>query len=83
MLEQYYDGELTAYTRSWALALEASGIRDSVQAVGMEEQLLQALPPGSLAAAIGEELVLDSAARIRDLNTEANAYFRQRAFRER
>ncbi len=81
--EQHWNGTEADYARSWGLALEVSGVRDSIQAVNMEEQELRSVHPHSLAAAIGQELILDSAARIRDLNTEANAFFRRKAFRDR
>ena len=80
MQETYRAAQRANYAREWGLALEVHGVQTSIRAIEMEEQELMRTHPQSLGAEIGEQLVLDSAARIRDMNTEAQESFRRKAF---
>ena len=82
MNRAYFAGIELDYKRRWALALEVQGVNDSIQAVQLEETLLQGLPPQSVTAVIGEELVFESIGRIKEINNDASDDFRKHVFRK-
>jgi len=56
--------------------LEYHGFKSSLQGISAEEQELLATDGNSLAGVVGEQMFVDSAERMRQLNTDVQEHFR-------
>jgi hypothetical protein len=74
----YYAARQAAYVQESVLALEYYGFVTSVRTIEAEQQELSATDPNSLAGQIAEEMLLDSAERIRLASTDIQTDFRRK-----
>jgi hypothetical protein len=74
----YYAARQAAYVQESVLALEYYGFVTSVRTIEAEQQELSATDPNSLAGQIAEEMLLDSAERIRLASTDIQSDFRRK-----
>ena len=74
----YYAARQAAYVQESVLALEYYGFVTSVRTIEAEQQELSTTDPNSLAGQIAEEMLLDSAERIRLASTDIQSDFRRK-----
>lgn len=74
----YYAARQAAYTQESALALEYYGFATAMRTIAAEEQELLTTDPDSLTGQIAEQMLLDSAERIRITSTEIQTNFRRK-----
>jgi hypothetical protein len=73
----YWETRRLGYTIDAATALEHHGFRRGISAIASEEELLGNAEPDSLTAALGSDLIVDSAERIRGTITAVQTHFRR------
>jgi hypothetical protein len=74
----YYAGRQAAYTQESVMALEYYGFTTAMRTIAAEEQELLTTDPNSLTGQIAEQMLLDSAERIRVASTEIQEDFRHK-----
>ena len=74
----YYATRQAAYVQESALALEYYGVVTAIRTIAAEEQEILATDPNSLTAQIAEQMLFDSAERIRTATTDIQADFRRK-----
>jgi hypothetical protein len=74
----YYAARQAAYTQESALALEYYGFATAMRTIAAEEQELLTTDPNSLTGQIAEQMLLDSAERIRIASTDIQTDFRRK-----
>lgn len=75
----YYAARQSAYTQESVMALEYYGFITAMRTIAAEEQELLTTDPHSLTGQIAEQMVLDSAERIRVASTDIQESFRHKA----
>lgn len=74
----YHAARQAAYTQEWVMALEYYGFNTAVRTVAAEERELLETNPNSLTGQIAEQMLLDSADRIRTASTDIQEDFRRK-----
>ncbi len=74
----YYVARQAAYTLESVMALEYYSVTIATQTIAAEEQELLMTDPNSLTGEIAEQMLLDSAERIRLASTEIQENFRRK-----
>jgi hypothetical protein len=74
----YYAARQAAYVQESVLALEYYGFVTSVRTIEAEQQELSTTDPNTLAGQIAEEMLMDSAERIRIASTDIQTDFRRK-----
>jgi hypothetical protein len=75
----YYAARQAAYTQEAVMSLEYFGFTTAVQTIAAEERELLTTDPKSLTGQIAEQMLLDSAERIRMASTEIQEDFRRKS----
>lgn len=76
----YYAARQASYTQESVMALEYYGFTTAMRTIAAEEQELLMTDPNSLTGQIAEQMLLDSAERIRVASTDIQQDFRHKAF---
>ncbi|MGZ3616273.1 MAG: hypothetical protein ACXWOL_05290 [Ktedonobacteraceae bacterium] len=74
----YHAARQAGYTQEWVLALEYFGFATAMRTVAAEERELLETDPNSLTGQIAEQMLLDSADRIRIASTDIQEDFRRK-----
>jgi hypothetical protein len=75
----YYAARQAAYTQESVMALEYYGFTTAMRTIAAEEQDLLTTDPNSLTGQIAEQMLLDSAERIRVASTDIQEDFRRKS----
>lgn len=75
----YHAARQAAYTQESVMALEYYGFKTAVQTIAAEEGELLTTDPNSLTGQIAEQMLLDSAERIRVASTDIQEDFRRKS----
>jgi hypothetical protein len=74
----YYAARQASYTQESVMALEYYGFNAAMRTIAAQERELMETDPNSLSCQIAEQMLLDSAERIRMASTEIQEAFRRK-----